>query len=142
MKAHVPVVGLVLLVGCASLRPVGRSVRVDGETIVRTSYVINPDASGSAALPILPVAPFLSDPHKEADCDSYDKSYAMWGGIAAGSGALSGLGGLGAALKDDDKTVRISLGVTALIIGGMSATSVFLSQHYASRYTERCVQEK
>ena len=110
---------LIPMLGCAGTLEPRTIVHRDGSTTV--SYTTAEDLI--AATP--------------AECAQYDSAYAAWGGVAAGTAALSGLSGLATALPDD-KNAKLALGLGTLVIGGVSATSVYLSQHYATRYTERC----
>jgi len=95
---------------------------------------LQPAPSGYGGDPTNPQPP---PPILTPECESYDSNYALWGGVAAGAGALAGMNGLVTTLPDDEGA-RLALGISTLVVGGVSATSVFLSQHYAKRYTEHC----
>jgi hypothetical protein len=72
-----------------------------------------------------------------SSCTTLDNKYLVWGAIAAGTGFLSGGGGLVTALTDDS-IPRLAVGLTSLGIGLISAVSVFLAQNYAKQYTTTC----
>ena len=128
------IIGVVSASACASLRP---------------DFSIQPVSSiahiaSSAESPMVAAVPYVPTPAEIAltqECSQLDSNYSIWGAIGAGAGGLSGLGGLGAGLEDD-KTAKISLGITTAVVGGVAATAVFLSQHYASRYTTKCASDR
>lgn len=82
----------------------------------------------------------IAAPHNTV-CDPYDTKYVVWGGVAAGAGALGGAGGITSIATDTSTGARVGLGIAALVVGGVSVASIFVSQHYAKMYAE-CVGEK
>jgi hypothetical protein len=82
------------------------------------------------------------------ECEDIDSSFTLWGGIAAGTGFLAGTGGVGtlATLKTDemgktDKGTSTILGISSLVVGTISAISVFVSQRKANRFSDRGCSE-
>jgi len=73
----------------------------------------------------------------DEECRRYDASYLRWGGIAAGSGALAGVGGF-VSTQTNDNTARVAAGTAALALGALAATAVFESTENAKRFTEQC----
>lgn len=70
-------------------------------------------------------------------CDSYDAAHTTWGGLGAGATLLGGGAGL-TAIAVDDKGARIGLAVGSAVAAAFAATSAFMANRNASRYTERC----
>jgi len=57
-------------------------------------------------------------------CEGLRSSYRSWGGVAVGVGAASGGSGLASAFPDN-QTTRIVFGASSLVLGIVSAVSVF-----------------
>lgn len=82
----------------------------------------------------------LSTPKTPSNqCISLDNQHRYFGATAKFSGALAGAGGLATIpIGDDKKELRLSVAITALILGGLSAASVYIEQDAASAYAKTC----
>ena len=68
-------------------------------------------------------------------CDSYDRNYMVWGAMAQGSGVITASSGAFQLLTEDGHAVVPWIAVGA---GVISATSVFLQQQNAQRFSQFC----
>lgn len=71
-------------------------------------------------------------------CQSLASRQLVWGGVAAGTAVLSGASGLTAIPADG--TLETVLGVSSLLVGGVSAASAFASQGLATQWSGECTK--
>lgn len=84
----------------------------------------------------------LTQPETPAsyNCAALDNTHRTWGAIAKFSGVVAGSGGLATLplTSDDDKTARIAVGVSAVVIGGIAAAAVYVEEDAASTWSAEC----
>lgn len=74
-------------------------------------------------------------------CIGLDNTHRTWGAIAKFSGVIAGGGGLATLPIDtDQKTARITVATSALVLGGISAAAVYIEQDAAGAYAKECVK--
>jgi len=72
-------------------------------------------------------------------CASLDTTHRTWGAVAKFSGVVAGAGGLATLpIDSDQKTLRTSVAISALLVGGLAAASVYVEQDAAGAYARDC----
>lgn len=79
--------------------------------------------------------------YTQEKCQSLRGKYRIWGGVAAGSAALAGGGGLSAALPDNEDT-RLGLGIGSAAVALLGAVSVYLRDDVTHEYSDYCTGPK
>lgn len=75
----------------------------------------------------------------EKYCIQLDKDHRIWGALAKFSGALAGTGGLATLpIPEDQKTARVSVGISAAVMGAFAAAAVYVEQDAASTWAKQC----
>jgi hypothetical protein len=85
-------------------------------------------------------APLAQPSHTPTQmCASLDATHRTWGAVAKFSGVVAGAGGLATLpIDSDEKALRASVAISALLIGGLSAASVYVEQDAAGAYARDC----
>lgn len=117
----------------------GRAFVIVCATIVAIS-LLTCCSSLTVQKPSKPPTDPLPSGYTRKQCNRYDSASVVWGGIAAGSGALSGMGALSTSFPED-RGVRVGIGIASLIVGAATAASVYLSHENAQRFSERCAEK-
>jgi hypothetical protein len=96
----------------------------------------------SACTPLMPASSMASrSTPVDPECQHLSDAHMTYGALGAGSGALSGVGGLSAAFGDN-RSVQLGLGLTALVFGATAAVTTFLAAEDASAFTQLCTMSK
>lgn len=72
-------------------------------------------------------------PAAQRRCAGLDSQHRAWGGVAAGSAVLAGSGGLGGVVVKDD-AARLSLAISAALIGAIGAGAAYVSNSAAGQW--------
>jgi hypothetical protein len=76
-------------------------------------------------------------------CVALDKDHRTWGALAKFSAALAGTGGLATLPIDpDEKTARVTVGVSAAALAAFAAAAIYVEQDAATTWATRCAEEK
>lgn len=87
----------------------------------------------------LPVSGQVASPASDR-CDEILSKERTWKTVAAVAGILGGGGGL-ATIPIETQSARTGVAVGAILVGAVSAGSVFLSENYASDFRDhRCAE--
>lgn len=79
------------------------------------------------------------DCYPSDQCSDLRSTYRLWGGLALGSGAVSGGGGIGAAFPES-KAWRIGAGILSLATATLAVVSVWLRDDVTEEYSLFCTR--
>jgi len=90
---------------------------------------------------LAPNAPPGTSDAPTVDCSGLDRDHRTWGAVAKFAGVVAGSGALASVpVGDDQKTLKWSIGVGAVLIGGLAAAAVFVEQDAASTFAKECTR--
>jgi len=75
-------------------------------------------------------------------CASLDNQHRTWGAVGKFGAVVAGAGGIATLpIDSDQKTLRASVAISALIVGAVSAAAVYIEQDAASTYARECAEK-
>ncbi len=73
------------------------------------------------------------------ECATLDQEHRTWGAVAEIAGVLAGAGGVSTIpIPEDQKATRVAVATSAIVLGAVAATAVWISQDAAASWARDC----